>query len=243
MNCFFYLFTIALEFLAGNPTNYHFGAQVLVNLGGLARLEWRHWDMFTREAIGTVAYNAHTFVARFRSGQSGLVVGELDFNRGLSGNIRAYVDANTTELSANGEALVEIEPDSYRLENISLVSWREKTIDREVVLGTVRLTLEEQEEWKEEKDDDWQEVEDSLFYSQNVSRYWGHVGGTVRGLPASATIGNATYSFRWGLAWEGRDEGVVQVGTRLRPGTYTTATLQAGTNLIHDFLKKKQGTF
>ncbi len=82
--------------------------QVLVDLSGLGRLEWRPWDMFTRPEIGTVAYNSQTFVGRFRHAKAAahFVVGDLDFNRGLSGNIRAFVSANTTEMSIEGEALV-----------------------------------------------------------------------------------------------------------------------------------------
>jgi len=206
--------------------------QVLVDLSGLGRLEWRPWDMFTRPEIGTVAYNSQTFVGRFRHGTGAhFVVGDLDFNRGLSGNIRAFVSANTTEMSVEGEALVEMEPIAYRLENISLVSWREKARDSEVTLGSVRLVhdLEERDREEEEEvgEDGWKRVESSVSYSQNVSRYWGLLAGTVRGLPAQAVLGNATYVFRWGLPWEGREEGAMAVGAVLRPGTYTTATLMA----------------
>jgi hypothetical protein len=214
-----------------------FSTQVLVDLSGLGRLEWRPWDMFTRPEIGTVAYNSQTFVGRFRHGTSTaaahFVVGDLDFNRGLSGNIRAFVSANTTEMSIEGEALVELEPIAYRLENISLVSWREKARDSEVTLGSVRLVhdLEERDGEEEGGDDQteggWKWVESSVSYSQNVSRYWGLMAGTVRGLPAQAVLGNATYVFRWGLPWQGREEGAVVVGAELRPGTYTTATLMA----------------
>jgi hypothetical protein len=255
--------------------------------------------MFTRPAIGTVAYNAHTFVGRFKSSRrhnhtshhgDDIIVGDLDFNRGLSGNIRGHVSANMTELSVEGEALVEVEPAGYRLEEIRLVNWREKVSERPVVLAKARLVRpnrnedevgkdqlekdevdkdqvekdqvdkdqeEKDEVYKTEVDRDemdtdavdkdvddknavdndgaaevveeatWEEVADTLFYSQNVSRYWGHMTGTVRGLPAQATLANATYSFRWGLAWEGREEGVVRAASKLLRGTYTTATLQA----------------
>ena len=212
--------------------------------------------MFTSPQIGTVAYNANTFVARFTSRQHGggsggggspvIVVGDLDFNRGLSGNIRAHVNVNTTELSVDGEALVEIEPIGYRLENISLASGREKVQDQTVVLASTRLFLAnknvggdrkfvedtENKQSKKEEDgeaegEDWHEVEGTLSYSKNVSRYWGHVAGTVRGLPARATLGHASYNFVWGMTWEGRDEGVVEVSAQLQPGTYTTAELQA----------------
>ncbi len=214
--------------------------QVLVDLGGLARLEWRHWDMFTRPEIGTVAFNAHTFIGRAarmatESPHRGVVIGELDFNRGLSGNIRTFVSVNTTELSVEGEALVEIEPTAYRLENISLITWREKIRDREVFLGTLRLARAAETSGKpqsaeeEVKGGGWVRVDGSLTYGVNVSRYWGHLTGTVRGLPARATLANATYRFKWGLPWEGREEGAVVVGAELTEGTYTLATLQAGT--------------
>ena len=40
--------------------------QVLVDLAGLARLEWQQWDMFSRPLIGTVAYNDRS--ARLEAG-------------------------------------------------------------------------------------------------------------------------------------------------------------------------------
>ena len=63
--------------------------QVLVDMVGMARLEWRHWDMFTKPEIGSVAYNENLFIGRIEKNRE-LVIGDLDFGRGMNGDIRAF---------------------------------------------------------------------------------------------------------------------------------------------------------
>ena len=64
--------------------------QVLVNPTLLARVKWVYWDMYQHPSIGTLAYNAHTFVAGFEMEDGRRIPGELDFDRGLNGNIKVF---------------------------------------------------------------------------------------------------------------------------------------------------------
>ena len=92
--------------------------QVLVDREGMARLEWRHWDMFTKPEIGSVAYNERFFIARFeRNGEE--IVGNLDFGRGMYGEIRAFTKEMKQMKRTEGKVMVEIEPIKYQLENIN----------------------------------------------------------------------------------------------------------------------------
>ena len=61
---------------------------MLVNPTLLARVKWVYWDMYQHPSIGTLAYNAHTFVAGFQLEDGRRIPGELDFDRGLNGNIK-----------------------------------------------------------------------------------------------------------------------------------------------------------
>ena len=45
--------------------------------------------MYTMPQTGTVAYNTKTYVGSFRTETGREIIGELDFNRGLNGNIKA----------------------------------------------------------------------------------------------------------------------------------------------------------
>ena len=63
--------------------------QVLVDRVGMARLEWRHWDMFTKQEIGSVAYNHQFFIARLEMhGED--IVGDLDYGRGMNGGNQGF---------------------------------------------------------------------------------------------------------------------------------------------------------
>ena len=45
--------------------------------------------MYTMPQTGTVAYNTKTYVGSFSTESGKEIIGELDFNRGLNGNIKA----------------------------------------------------------------------------------------------------------------------------------------------------------
>ena len=67
-----------------------------MDLSRFSRHEWRYWDMFTMPIVGTVAYNTEkTYVASFQmtvdadtGGKDQQIIGELNTERGLNGNIK-----------------------------------------------------------------------------------------------------------------------------------------------------------
>ena len=95
--------------------------QVQVDMKGMARLEWRKWDMFSNPEKGTVAYNDKTFVAQLEMPGGEKTIGDLDLTRGLNGEVRVFVSTGKVERNTSGLALVELEPVRYRLENISFL--------------------------------------------------------------------------------------------------------------------------
>merc|ERR1719278_1558256 len=154
--------------------------QVLVDLGGIARLEWKRWDMFSSPHIGTVAFNQKIFVGSLVLEDDEEIVGELDYKRGMNGDIQAIVDGKLVKRT-EGRALVETEPVRYQLEEIQL------TLDKEdsekLQLGSIQLERSEQSEGGE-----WQEEVGIVRYTSTSLLNWGQVAGTVRGLPAKAVL-------------------------------------------------------
>lgn len=192
--------------------------QLLVDMTGMARLEWRKWDMFSNPEIGTVAYNDKTFVGKLERDNGDTVIGELDYARGLNGEVLVFVNAEQVEKKTKGWALVEIEPVKYRLENITFLSPRE--ISSNILsIGTVSIvsSREEGEEWEEE--------EETVEYTYPKYEYWGYTLGTVRGLQSSALVGDTTSHFLWGLENKETKKEQYSVKYRLQGGTHVNITV------------------
>merc|ERR1719278_1635508 len=208
--------------------------QVLVDLGGIARLEWKRWDMFSSPHIGTVAFNQRSFVGSLLLDDDEEIVGELDYKRGMNGDIEAMVDGKLVKRT-EGRALVETEPVRYQLEEIHLALDKENS--EKLHLGSVQLERHEKSEGGE-----WTEEDGIVRYTSTSLLNWGQVAGTVRGLPAKAVLeGNQTeaegrdgdnevFHFRWGIPEGGQEEGVTRVSVASQRGTGTLCSLQG--NLV-----------
>ena len=149
------------------------GYQVLVDSVGMARLEWRYWDMCDKPEIGSVAYNQQLFIASLdMHGEE--IVGDLDYGRGMSGEIRAFSKNMKQVKRTEGQVLTDVEPIKYQLENIIF----QVKIQSKIQLGSVCLCADK------EDNPVWILVRHTLSFHHPSYSYWGHVPGTVRGLPA-----------------------------------------------------------
>jgi len=192
--------------------------QVLVDLTGLARLEWRKWDMFSNPEIGTVAYNEQSFVGQVQGMAGDKIVGDLDFKRGLNGDLVVHVSGDQVLRRTAGWALVELEPLKYRLEKVSFLAPKESS-STVFSIGYVHL-VSSQENGKE-----WQEEQEMMNYSYPGHEHWGHILGTVKGLPASASVGETTTQFRWGLEQKEVKTGQYIAKYSLQPDTGVNITV------------------
>jgi len=192
--------------------------QVLVDVTGMARLEWREWDMFSNPTFGSVAYNENVFVGQMKVETGESVIGTLDYSRGLNGEIIAMIKRGKLETQTAGLALVELEPVRYQLENISFLASELKS-SSPLTIGNVdlRSSLEDGVEWYEETG----EVE----YSYQSYEYWAPVTGTVRGLPAAVRLEGKVNHFTWGLPEEERRTKKMIVTKKLQPGTSLNITV------------------
>ena len=188
--------------------------QVLVDTFGMARLEWRRWDMFMVASLGSVAYNEKTFVGEMTTSQGETRIAELDYQRGLSGQFLVEVSLDTEESATQGWVLIETEPIKYNMENVTFLS--EKIVSTEwLLLGEVRLEREEGE-----GSGDWTEVETSLEYRWEGEESWGNIGGVVRGLPCTVTRQDHSLTHTWaGLTTNMTHQERQEVRLALQAGT------------------------
>lgn len=169
--------------------------QILVDMYGMTRVNWKKWNMFSDPALGTVAFNDNTFVGLMIPSQGSLKrISELDYNKGLYGELSLQLSEDEIKSDTKGWALVETEPIKYTLENVVIVA--EKIVSKETIkLGSVYL-----ERRNTSEKEDWLVVSERLDYNWRGYEYFGNIGGTVRGLPASAHLNHSdTKYFKWGL--------------------------------------------
>ncbi len=82
-----------------------------------------------------------------------------------------------------------------------------------------------------------------MDYSVDVSQYWGHVPGTIRGLSTVSRLYNNTeVKFAWGTQWAGELADGVDVGMELQPGTKILVTVQVYTFWSFRLLKHSYST-
>eukprot|EP00088_Acartia_fossae_P014178 TRINITY_DN17561_c0_g1_i1.p1 TRINITY_DN17561_c0_g1~~TRINITY_DN17561_c0_g1_i1.p1 ORF type:complete len:549 (+),score=101.19 TRINITY_DN17561_c0_g1_i1:54-1700(+) len=234
--------------LAGPGYTKHSEYQVLVDLSRFSRHEWRYWDMFTMPIVGTVAYNTDkTYVASFQmavdadtGGKDQQIIGELNTERGLNGNIKAYISETEIKLSTEGSVLVEIEPQKYIIDTVKLDDNKEKTTTKIINLGELWITREKDEPKNAlflspedskpfDEEEDWDYIGARIDYTVNVSQNWGHMPGAIRGLHTESrqVEGQPTVAkFPWGTRWRGHLKDSVDVGVDLQPGTKILAKVQ-----------------
>ncbi len=212
-------------------TNY----QVLVDLTSTSRLEWRHWNIFTKLPVGLVAYteededNGSTYVARNVKEDK---FGDLSMRRGLSGNIAVLDDSGLVKFVTEGEILVEVEPVKYSLEKINFHHGRMKTRSEEVELNRMILANDYSSNHYEQREaegvgEDWAVVRSVVDFNATYHYYWGQLPGLIKALPATAETfsGGELVSFRWALPLSYSRQRIQVLSTSLRSGTALLATV------------------
>ena len=200
--------------------------QVLVDMHDMARISWDKWSMFTTPLQGTVAFNddqsyVGLMLTPMTVGADVKTIAELDYNRGLNGEVVLQLSEEETKTDTKGWALVETEPIKYSLEDV--VFHTEKIVSEEMVsLGEVNLQREAGFHWE----DDWAEMSENIVYRWSGYEAWGTVGGMVRGLATYLHLGDRDQDdiedqkyFKWGLHSTPAKTERVSVAYSLQPGT------------------------
>lgn len=217
---------------AGGKITLRTRYDLLVDLWGMSRMEWQHWDMFSFVPSGTVAFTDQVFVARALRTDQPFILGDLNTRPGhsLNGKIRAHIPDNNTGLYTNygyhakftttGDVLVEVEPIKYKLSKIQFISRRRKTKSKVFHVG--RVTLERPHHTDEVC------VTDTLQYNYPKSFHWGRIRGTILGLPTEAIITpNNIEVFKFGMQTSQIVEGERLIHAALSVGTATNVSVRA----------------
>ena len=126
---------------------------MLVDTWSMARISWSRWTMFKTPLIGSVAFNEKTFVgllsAESNYDREERIIAELDYNRGLNGEVVLQMSEEKTKTDTEGWVLVETEPIKYSLEDVKIHT--QKIVSEETVdLGHVHLHREEGFKWEDD---------------------------------------------------------------------------------------------
>jgi len=149
-------------------------------------------------------------------------ISELDYNKGLYGELSLQLSEDEMKSDTKGWALVETEPIKYTLEDVVIVT--EKIVSKETIqLGSVYL-----ERRNDSQKDNWLVVSERLDYNWRGYEYLGNIGGTVRGLPTSAHLNNSdTKYFKWGLHFNPNQSETHYVSYSLQDNTGVNISVMA----------------
>jgi len=216
--------------------------QVLVDTWSMARISWSRWTMFKTPLIGSVAFNEKTFVgllsAESNYDREERIIAELDYNRGLNGEVVLQMSEEKTKTDTEGWVLVETEPIKYSLEDVKIHT--QKIVSEETVdLGHVHLHREEGFKWE----DDWETVEKDLKYKWTGYEFWGSVGGLVKGLATYIHLADAEHLsdvesqkyIKWGLHSTSDKVEKLRVAYDLQPGTEVNVTISGSKARVDSF--------
>jgi len=204
--------------------------QVMTDRAGTSRLEWRHWDQFTKMPVGVVSFTEEsTYVARKASRHQ---VGAINLMPGFKNEMVAFdPDTMTTIDEVKGQMLVEVEPIRYEMESIRFIDWREKVQKEEVCLGARVLSNSAGESDNEELagSGEWTDLSTIVTYNATYQFYWGQMAGLIKALPTSAETFSKKQrlEFKWGMPHKYERHRIMKISDRLLPGTSSNVSVWA----------------
>ncbi|CAG9831397.1 unnamed protein product [Diabrotica balteata] len=198
---------------------------VLVSIEGSARLSWIHKNKYTLISQGAVTSGENalkSFVAR-REANSHNKEGSLSYYIGKytpTENLGMFfvVDQNNIEIPyEDGEILVETEPKSYELKNITYARTNKRHPKKQRILGHAVLKNEETT---------FQKVESVISFSYHYNLFWGKGHGLSTGLPLLVNLPKGPQlKGSWALPHEEEKTEVVPIERDLEAGTAVNVTL------------------
>jgi len=159
--------------------------EVLTQVQGASRLEWRLWQRFSAVPQGTVAGvegGEPVFVAR-RLEEKIMKTVQLEMGKKGTqfGRIALYSEVEEMRLVNECDLLVEVEPVRYELSLHQFVKKVKKTEEKKVLTATSIFRFDEGTE-------NVARMQKMLFYQYEKSLYFGHIRGTIRGLPGRVKL-------------------------------------------------------
>lgn len=159
--------------------------EVLTQVQSASRLEWRTWHRFSKVPQGAVAGvegEEPVFVARRLEGGM-MKTAQLEMGKKGSqfGRIALYSEWEELRLVNECDLLVEVEPVRYELSLHQFAKEVKRKEEKTVLAVTTIFRFDEGTE-------NMARMQKMMFYQFEKSLYFGHIRGTIRGLPSRVLL-------------------------------------------------------
>ena len=159
--------------------------EVLTQVQAASRLEWRTFERFSKVPQGAVAGvdgPEPVFVARRLEGGIMKTVHLEMGKKGTGfGRIAVYSEVEEMRMENECDLLVEVEPVRYEMSLHQFVKEVKRKEEKKVLSSTSIFRFEE-------GTDNIARMQKMLFYQYEKSLYFGHIRGTIRGLPGRVRL-------------------------------------------------------
>jgi len=184
--------------------------EVLTQVKGASKLEWRTFERFSKVPKGAVAGvdgAEPVFVAR-RLARGLMETAYLEMGKEGTGygRIAVYNEGEKVKIENQCDLLVEVEPVRYELTLHGFEKESKKTEDKKVLAATSIFRFQEGL-------DSTARMQKMMFYQNFESLYLGHLKGTIRGLPGRARMPTGeTRELVWGMVDSSTQSESIMVG-------------------------------
>ena len=195
---------------------------VLSHQVSASKLEWRSYRRFSPLPSGAVAgVDTGELVFLARRLEGGLMVPAQVEVGGFGGNVAVYSQAEAVRLEADCDVLVEVEPVRYEL---SIDTYHKSPISNKE-----RKTLATSSMFRfEEGSDSVARMTKMLSYTYEKSLYFGHIKGTIKGLPTKVKLPTGERkTITWGRTEEDKQQESIMVGHNMNKNTAVDITVSA----------------
>ena len=195
---------------------------VLSHQVSASKLEWRSYRRFSPLPSGAVAgVDTGELVFLARRLEGGLMVPAQVEVGGFGGNVAVYSQVEAVRLEADCDVLVEVEPVRYEL---SIDTYHKPPIS-----SKERKTLATSSMFRfEEGADSVARMTKMLSYTYEKSLYFGHIKGTIKGLPTKVKLPTGERkTITWGRTEEDKQQESIMVGHNMNKNTAVDITVSA----------------
>ena len=195
---------------------------VLSHQVSASKLEWRSYKRFSPVPSGAVAgVETGDLVYLARRLEGGLMVpAQLEVG-GFGGNVAVYSERAAVRLEADCDVLVEVEPVRYEL---SIDTYHKKPItssQRKILARSSMFRFEEGA-------DSVARMTKMLSYTYEKSLYFGHIKGTIKGLPTKVKLPTGEKkTVTWGRREDDRQQESIMVGHNMNKNTAVDIEVEA----------------
>ena len=198
---------------------------VLTEVPGAAKLEWRPFTRFSAPPKGSVAGvegDTAVFIAR-ELGRDGLLrpaVVELTASSYGTGMLKAYTDYSVEDVET-GDILVEVEPVRYELKLDKFSKEPKISRERKVLASSSIFRFLEGKETTAR-------MQKMLSYSYEKSTYFGQIKGAIKGLPVKITLPTGENKNQlWGMKDTSKQSESIMVGFDMEQNSAVDVVISA----------------